>query len=102
MEDYVAGDQRPLDKCLADVSACEIDVGIFALRYGFVPPKDNPNQQSITELEYRKASAEGWERLVFLLDESASWPLKFRVAGRSLEELSGGARGRRRLEWPHE
>ena len=35
MEDYVATDQRPLDKCLADVSACEIYVGIFALRYGF-------------------------------------------------------------------
>src|SRR4051794_34135141 len=77
MEDYVAGDERPLDKCLADVAACEVYVGIFALRYGFIPPKDNPERKSITELEYRKASAEGKERLVFLLDESASWPLKF-------------------------
>src|SRR5207344_148717 len=55
VEDYVAGDQRPLAKCLADVSACDIYVGIFALRYGFIPPKDNPDRKSITELEYRKA-----------------------------------------------
>ncbi len=37
MEDYVASDQRPLDKCLADVVASDIYVGIFAYRYGFKP-----------------------------------------------------------------
>ena len=26
MEDYVAADQRPLDKCLADVAACDVYV----------------------------------------------------------------------------
>ena len=77
MEDYVAGDQRPLAKCLADVSACDIYVGIFALRYGFIPPKDNPDRKSITELEYRKASEEGKERLIFMLDKSAPWPQDF-------------------------
>lgn len=76
MEDYVAGDRRPADKCLADVAASEIYVGLFALRYGFIPPND-PQQKSITELEYRKASAEPKERLVFLLDETAPWPQKF-------------------------
>src|SRR5438445_5450169 len=74
MEDDVAGDERPLDKCLADVSACDMYLGIFALRYGFIPPKDNPDHKSITELEYRRASADGKERLVFLLDKSAPWP----------------------------
>jgi len=77
MEDYVAGDQRPLAKCLADVSACDIYVGIFALRYGFIPPKDNPDRKSITELEYRKASEQGKERLIFMLDKSAPWPQDF-------------------------
>jgi tetratricopeptide (TPR) repeat protein len=78
MEDYVATDQRPLDKCLADVAACEIYVGIFALRYGFVPPADNPEQKSITELEYRRATAAGRERLIFLLDRKTSgWPLEY-------------------------
>ena len=59
MEDYVATDSRPVDKCLADVAACEVYVGIFAWRYGSIPPKDNPDQKSITELEYRKAFQEG-------------------------------------------
>ncbi len=75
MEDYTAGDQRPLDKCLADVVACEIYVGIFAWRYGYIPDKDNPKRQSITELEYRKASQEGKPRLIFLLDPNTDWKL---------------------------
>ena len=28
MEDYVASPQRPLDKCLADVAACQAYVGL--------------------------------------------------------------------------
>ncbi|MGH9846880.1 MAG: DUF4062 domain-containing protein, partial [Blastocatellia bacterium] len=73
MEDYVVSDQRPLDKCLADVAACEIYVGIFALRYGFIPDKDNPGRKSITELEFRHAVEKGKRCLLFLLDENASW-----------------------------
>src|SRR5262245_16992236 len=67
MEDYVASDQRPLDKCLADVAGCDIYVGIFAWRYGFIPTNDNPEQKSITELEYRQAVRTGKQKLVFLL-----------------------------------
>ncbi len=74
MEDYVASDQRPLDKCLADVAACDIYVGIFAWRYGFTPTTDNPEQKSITELEYRQAVKTGKRKLVFLLNEEADWP----------------------------
>jgi hypothetical protein len=40
MEDYVAADQRPLDKCLADVAACDLYLGIFAHRYGYIPGRD--------------------------------------------------------------
>jgi tetratricopeptide (TPR) repeat protein len=74
MEDYTAGDQRPLDKCLEDVAACDIYVGIFAWRYGYIPKEGNPEGHSITELEYRKATETSKERLVFLLDESVPWP----------------------------
>src|SRR5581483_2771693 len=74
MEDYVATDQRPLDKCLADVGSCDVYVGIFAWRYGFIPDKDNPGQKSITELEYRKATELGKPRLIFLLDPELPWP----------------------------
>ncbi len=73
MEDYTAGDRRPLDKCLADVAACEIYVGIFAWRYGYIPEKDNEQRKSITELEYRKATEVGKRPLIFLLDPDANW-----------------------------
>lgn len=71
MEDYVATDKRPLDKCLADVASCDIYVGIFAWRYGHIPPGQ---ERSITELEYRHAGESGLERLIFLLDEHVPWP----------------------------
>lgn len=74
MEDYVATDQRPLDKCLADVKECDLYVGIFAWRYGYVPDDDNPERRSITELELRQAKDSGVECLVFLHDESGLWP----------------------------
>jgi tetratricopeptide (TPR) repeat protein len=74
MEDYVATDQRPLAKCLEDVAACDLYVGIFAHRYGHVPNLDNPEGRSITELEYRHAQTLGIPRLVFLLDPDTPWP----------------------------
>ncbi len=74
MEDYVATDDRPLDKCLADVGKCNIYVGIFAWRYGYIPPKGNPKKKSITELEYRHAQENGKDCLLFLLHEDAPWP----------------------------
>jgi hypothetical protein len=49
MEDYVATDARPLDKCLQDVAECDLYVGIFAFSYGYVPDYGNPEHKSITE-----------------------------------------------------
>jgi hypothetical protein len=57
LEDYVAADQGPLERCLADVAACDLYVGIFAHRYGYIPDRGNPDGRSITELEYRHAQA---------------------------------------------
>lgn len=39
MEDYVAADQRPVDKCLKDVERADIYLGLFAFRYGYAPPR---------------------------------------------------------------
>ncbi|MFZ4986561.1 MAG: DUF4062 domain-containing protein [Blastocatellia bacterium] len=71
MEDYLATDTRPLDKCLKDVARCEIYVGIFAWRYGFTPLGQS---KAITELEYREAKRLGLKCLIFLLDETVPWP----------------------------
>ncbi len=74
MEDYVATDQRPVDKCLKDVEQADIYVGIFAFRYGYIPPSDhnNPNGLSITELELRHAQHLNKPCLTFLADQKAS------------------------------
>lgn len=78
MEDYVAsGHHPPLDKCLSDVATCDLYVGIFAWRYGFIPPESNPDQKSISELEYRKACEDNIPCLIFLLDPEAPWSPKF-------------------------
>jgi hypothetical protein len=73
MEYYVAEDRRPLDRCLSDVASCDVYVGIFAWRYGYIPKENNPEQQSLTELEYRQALATGKTCLIFVLSEDAPW-----------------------------
>jgi hypothetical protein len=73
MEYYSATDQRPLDKCLSDVASCDLYIGIFAWRYGYIPPHGNPEARSITELEFRKAKSSKITCLLFLLDEAAEW-----------------------------
>ena len=78
MEDYVATDAYPLHKCLADVATSALYVGLVGWRYGYFPDKDNPEQKSITELEYRQAGEAGLPRLMFLADKDAPWPDDFR------------------------
>jgi len=70
MESYLASDERPVDRCLADVATCNYYVGVFAWRHGFVPPGET---RSITELEFREAIASNKPRLIFVLDERAKW-----------------------------
>ncbi|MEU6377659.1 DUF4062 domain-containing protein [Streptomyces sp. NPDC046909] len=96
MEDYTASDERPVEKCLADVASCDIYIGIFALRYGHVPeqgPLNPDGQRSITELEYRKAGETGRPRLVFLLKPGAAWPTD-RIDGQEGSDSDSDARVR--------
>jgi Domain of unknown function (DUF4062) len=74
MEYYVAEDQRPVAKCLADVAACDVYVGIFAWRSG-TPAKGY--DVAITELEFREAEKHHKQCLIFLLSDDAPWPRKF-------------------------
>lgn len=72
METYVAEETRPVDRCLEDVRSCDVYVGVFAWRYGYIP---DGSGKSITELEYDAAGEAGIPRLIFLHDEQAPWPL---------------------------
>ena len=71
MEHYIAEGRRPLAKCLEDVASCDLYIGIFAWRYGYMPPG---KKKSITELEFRHAVRRGKTCLFFLLKEDAPWP----------------------------
>ncbi|MFO1328852.1 MAG: SUMF1/EgtB/PvdO family nonheme iron enzyme [Rubrivivax sp.] len=79
MEDYVACDDRPLHRCVADVRRADVYVGLFAFRYGHVPPREqgNPDGLSITELEFRAAEAASKPRLCFVVKEGTSWNTAF-------------------------
>jgi hypothetical protein len=91
MEDYVATDRRPVEKCLADVAEADIYVGLFAFRYGYVPPAEhaNPDGLSITELELRYAERLAKPCLAFVLSEDAPWPPRFidRLNGEHINRL---------------
>ncbi len=90
MEDYVASDQRPLEKCLADVADSDVYLGIFGWRYGFVPTRGNPQKRSITELEYRRAKELKKPCLIFLLQEDAPWAIT--MTDSHTGEAGGGVR----------
>ena len=75
MERSPAEGRKPLAAVRDDVASCEVYVGIFAFRYGFVPTDaENAAGLSITELELEHAGQLGITRLVFVLKEGAPWP----------------------------
>jgi hypothetical protein len=84
MEHYLAEPRRPLARCLDDVRRCDLYVGIFARRYGYVPPDST---RSITEQEYLAAIKSKKDVVCFLLDEEAKWPAKFVERGKAAARL---------------
>jgi len=80
-----SGDQRPLEKCLAEVAKADVLVVIVAHRYGWEPPgQPGSDTKSITWLECAEARREGpgkkkIEVLAFLVDKESDkfkWPLE--------------------------
>ena len=65
MEYYTAEATQPLDRCLQDVSECQIYLLILANRYGWVI---DGYEQSVTHLEYLRARQENKVILVFKAD----------------------------------
>lgn len=94
MEDHAAGDVVPKDECLRDVATCDVYVGIFGWRYGFIPPQCDI---SITEMEYREAIICRIPTLVFLTNEKEKWPSEFYENG-----VSGQLIGKLREELQHD
>ncbi len=66
VDSYLPDSDTVRDSCLEDVAACELYVLIVGYRYGFQPPRDNPEGLSITHLEFRRAGECGIPRVALL------------------------------------
>lgn len=73
MEHWSAKDADAVTVCLSELEDCQLFIGIYAFRYGWIPPGRNV---SICELEYDRAKEKGIPRLLFFADENAAWPPK--------------------------
>jgi hypothetical protein len=74
MESYPTSAECPTDRCTTDAREADLYVGLFARRYGYVPPAASI---AITEIEYRSAMAANRPSAIFLLDEAAEWPARW-------------------------
>lgn len=73
MERYAAFPEPPLERCTADVAACDGYVLLLARRYGYEPERDGEPSKSITELEYEEARRRHKPVFVFCLDDAHPW-----------------------------
>jgi hypothetical protein len=71
METFGARPEEPTTACLSDVDVCEVFIGIYAHRYGFIP---KGSEISITELEFDHARKKGKPILAFIVDPQHPWP----------------------------
>lgn len=71
MEHLPANDDDAISTSLKMVDEADIYVGVFAQRYGYIPKgkKTNPQQISITEMEYNRAVSRGIPCLIFVMDK---------------------------------
>jgi len=70
VDSYLPDSDTVRDSCLKDVGTCDLYVLIVGHRYGFQPPKDNPEGLSITQLEFRRAGECGIPRVALLRTSS--------------------------------
>jgi hypothetical protein len=71
METFGSRPEEATTACLSDVDACDIFIGIYAHRYGFIP---EASSLSITELEFDHAREKGKPILAFIVDPDYQWP----------------------------
>lgn len=64
MEEFGAQDTNALGVSLKEVSVCDVFVGVYARRYGYIPPG---LEASVTEQEYDEAKRLNKPRLIFVV-----------------------------------
>lgn len=71
MEIFGARSEEPHEACLREVRSCDLFVGIYAHRYGFVPEGE---LLSITEQEFDEAQRLDKPTLCFVVAKDYAWP----------------------------
>ena len=70
MEFFGAQPEKPQAVCEKEIAECDIFIGLYAHRYGFVPEGET---KSITQLEYELARKLGKDCLCFIVDKKQAW-----------------------------
>ncbi|MCP5103870.1 MAG: DUF4062 domain-containing protein, partial [bacterium] len=74
MEYFGSRTQDPETVCENEISECDIFIGIYAHRFGFVP---DGREKSITQMEYELAKQLGKKRLCFVVKKGTLWDPDF-------------------------
>lgn len=78
MANFMARPEGAKTACLKEVDESDLFVGIYAWRYGFIPPEA---EVSITEQEFIEAERLKKPCFIFMVDENYSWPEEFKEPG---------------------
>lgn len=73
MEVFGARPQEPMTACLEEIDQCDLFVGIYAHRYGYVPAGASA---SITEMELTHAGKTKKPIFCFIINNDLPWPPK--------------------------
>jgi hypothetical protein len=99
-ESYQASEQELITSCLEDVTKCAMYVCLVGMRYGYRPqnPVTNPDDKSITRLEFEQAKRLNLPCFVFVKSDTAR---NYRPGDMDSHtgENGGGARVRAFREW---
>lgn len=84
MEVFGARPEEPVTACIAEIDECDLFVGIYAHRYGFVP---KGSTSSITEMELDHATKSNKPIFCFVVHDDHPWPPKMIEDGVGKERL---------------
>jgi hypothetical protein len=74
MECFGARPDDPKTACFKEIAACQAFVGIYAHRYGWIPPGD---KLSITEQEFDFALSRGLDMYCYVVNPDHPWPPRY-------------------------
>lgn len=94
MDVFGARPEEPTKACFDEIDRCSIFVGVYAHRYGYIPPD---SEVSITESEFDHARQRGRQIFCFLANENYSWPPALMEKGVGWDKLQNFKRRIRTL-----